>query len=145
MPCFGPLTLREQFEVVRRCARWRRTCRVGALALLGYLVVRPSGLHGEEVAAPVEALALGQCQTESGVADLGVDDAMLSAGKLPEKFPDFWRKPPCPKGKGLTKERGACFLVLDAKPPCDIGYDDSKGRCLYPIAERKDAPRSISQ
>lgn len=165
MPCFGPLTLRQQFRLLRSlaaanaraaaadiratlatttAATWRsRTKWAGALALAA-LLLGPSALHRgprADVTPPGPALPL----VEEPAAFLGPFDEALSAGKLPEKFPDFWRKPPCPKAKPIVKERGACFLVLDAKPPCDVGYDDGKGRCLYPIAERQDAPRSIQR
>lgn len=139
------MTLREQFAFLRSLRRFRRACRVGLAALLGLALVAPSRLAVPPEEPPVLAVApASQCPIEEGVADLGAEDEMLSAGKLPKDFPEGWRKPPCPKSDSVTKVRGACFLVLAGKPPCTMGYEEG-ARCLFPIAERKDAARTLGR
>lgn len=108
--------------------------RIGAAAALGLLLVTPA----RAPTMPPTAVAV------PAVVHLGPDDSALSAGKLPDTFPDDWRRPPCPKAKSIVRVREACFAVLAEKPPCELGYEDA-GMCLMPIAKMQRTPSTIGR
>jgi len=79
-------------------------------------------------------------------AEIAVDGTYFTSGgaygpKLSATIPDEWKRKPCERSQ--REVYGACFVVLEQRPPCSDGYEHD-GRCLMPIATAPRVPSSIN-
>jgi len=86
-----------------------------------------------------------------GLADAGVDDSVLTAAQahaygphefafgepIPAKPEPGQKKPPC--GESQRAINGACWHLLDDKPPCEAAFEHD-GRCFLPVLPKGRRP-----
>lgn len=108
---------------------WKRRAFAAAAAVLaGVVWCAAGGRPTPELLA--ETLPAVAC--DEMAADIARTlEGRLFAGRLPEKYPTHWKRKPC-DGRQVAVN-GACFLVLEQRPPCSDGYEH-EGRCVVPVA-----------
>jgi len=153
----GPTRWQLARQVSRQLVRQHAAALgvAGALGvgLLGVLALpplheRPAGLATVEEQEPADA---GVEERTVGLADAGVEDSALTAAEahaygrpgfvlgepIPDKPAPGQKKPPC--GESQRAINGACWHLLDDKPPCEAAFEHD-GRCFLPVLPKGRLP-----
>lgn len=122
-------------------ARRRWMPRVAAALAAVFAGVVWCAAGGQSTTAELKGPIAESMPGEALAADIARTlDGLLFAGRLPEKFPEHWKRKPCDGRQVMVN--GACFLVLEQRPPCSDGYAH-EGLCIVPVAASAPTNQSI--
>ncbi|WP_434386222.1 hypothetical protein [Melittangium boletus] len=74
----------------------------------------------------------------------GPGDAGVVAKPMPPKRMKGQQAPPCGASPTQVLLNEACWVALDAQPPCGDFYE-YEGRCYVPVVERRRLPTSATE
>lgn len=148
MPCLGPLTLKEQMQLIARLAVSRRRARLACTVAVAALLLGPSAVHRARHHSPATFAAVAPCPEPAPDFMADLDGGVGQGPFLPKKFPRDWRREPCPKDprvRVISDEDGEkrCFLAF-GKPPCGVGFEHN-GECVVVGGTGKGTPSSLGR